>query len=85
MLVIAWEAMYDAIPRLQAEESLAAYTVAVTASPAHDQQSLQHKTAIVEVWQRTVAGPVRRAHRRIEVTFAALDTALRGVFGRQMR
>lgn len=82
MLVITWEALNDAIPRLQAEEYLAAYTVSVVSSPAHDYQSLAQRTQIVDEWRKTVLG---RAKRAIEISFAALGKMLRGSFQEQIR
>lgn len=82
MLVVSWEAMNDAIPRLTAEESLSAYTIAVLASPPPDQETLTKRQKIIDEWRQLVIGKSKRV---IEVTVAKLSNLLRDVFGEQIR
>lgn len=82
MLVISWNALNDAIPRLQAEEYLAQYTIGVVSSPAHDADSLRKKQSIVDGWQTVVIG---RARKLVEVTFGRLDKMLRNAFEEGIR
>lgn len=86
MLVVVWEAMYGAIPRLQAEEQLAAYAVAVTASPAQDRQGVRYRESVLDGWRKQMQGAfarVRDTARR--VSFGQLRDVLRGAFEEQVR
>jgi hypothetical protein len=82
MLVIAWEAMNSAIPRIQAEERLDAYTVAVLASPPPDQDSVTQRQKIINQWQQLIIGPSKKV---IEVTVAKLKVLLMQAFDEQIR
>lgn len=55
MLVAAWDALYDAIPRLQAKEQLAAYSVAVLSSPYLTEDGQQSRDGILETWRNLIA------------------------------
>jgi hypothetical protein len=78
MLVIAWEALNEAIPRLEAEDKLSAYTVAVLASPAQDQSTVDKRQKIVDQWRQLSFGKAKKA---IEVTVARLSELLGHAFG----
>jgi hypothetical protein len=51
MLVVAWDELYQAIPRIQAKEHLAAYTTAVLASPSLSEEGQQTRDSILENWR----------------------------------
>jgi predicted ATP-grasp superfamily ATP-dependent carboligase len=81
MLVIVWESLNDVIVKLQAEENISAYNVAVLATPTSDKNALFDRERIIERWQK-LAGPARRA---VEVTFDKLKEMLTGAFQEQIR
>jgi hypothetical protein len=55
MLVVAWEALYDAIPRLQAKENLAAYSVAVLSSPYLTEDGQSSRDSILDNWREVLS------------------------------
>lgn len=50
MLVIQWDALYEAIPRIQAKEHLAAWTVAVLATPGTE-EGQHERDSILNSWR----------------------------------
>lgn len=62
MLVVVWDAMDAAIPRLQAEENLNAYNVAVVSSANAEEKSRQE---LLGLWREQASG-AWRAIRRVE-------------------
>jgi len=55
MLVVAWDALYDAIPRLQAKENLAAYSIAVLSSPYLTDDGQTTRDGILDGWRGLLA------------------------------
>jgi hypothetical protein len=55
MLVVAWDALYDAIPRLQAKEHLAAYSIAVLSSPYLTDDGQTTRDGILDGWRELLA------------------------------
>jgi len=82
MLVIAWEAMYDAIPRIHAEEMLDAYMVGVLSTPAPDEDAASKRQKIVDEWRQMVIGTSKKV---IEVTVGKLREMLINAFDEQIR
>jgi len=57
MLVVAWDALYDAIPRLQAKEHLAAYSIAVLSSPYLSDDGQKARDGILDGWRDLLSKP----------------------------
>lgn len=55
MLVVAWDEMNEAIVKLEAQERLAAYTVAVVASPYTDENGLRARETVLDGWRNIVS------------------------------
>lgn len=86
MLVGVWESMYAAIPRLQAEEQLAAYTAAAVAQPAQDRSGLAQRESILASWRKQMLGTFERAVETARrVTPRQLRDILRNAFEEQVR
>lgn len=86
MLVAVWDAMYGAIPRLQAEEQLAAYNVAVVATPPVDRQGLHDREKVLAGWRQQMQGAGDRSVSTARrVSFRELQHVLRGAFEEQIR
>jgi len=67
MLVVAWDECYDAIQRIKAAEYLAAYQVAVAASPYLTDDGAKQRDALVESWKDLVT----RSRAWIQAAFRA--------------
>lgn len=86
MLVVVWEGMYAAIPQLQAEEMLAAYAVAVTATPAQDDRGVRDRENVLAGWRKQMRGAVARVRDSAPVvSFRKLGELLRGAFQEGIR
>lgn len=55
MLVVAWDEMNAAIAKLEAQERLAAYTVAVVASPYTDDNGLRARESVLDGWRDLIS------------------------------
>jgi hypothetical protein len=84
MLVIVWEAMNAVIPRLQAEEYMAQYTVAVMSTPASDRNAVWVRQKVIDEWM-DLASPVRKARRAMEVSLVKFKELLHNAFPGQIR
>lgn len=84
MLVVAWDALDAAIPRIEAEENYAAYTVAVLATPHAEEES---RNSILGSWRALITGGIRSLTSTNENSETAqpkkyLDTPLKHVVRR---
>jgi len=52
MLVVVWDALYQAIPSIQAKEQLAAWTTAVLASPSLTEEGQTERDGILDSWRK---------------------------------
>lgn len=85
MLAVAWDALNDAIPRLQAEEKLTAYQVAVLATPTSDRSASYARERVVQSWLKLLEARVRATGRSAHMSVARLRDRLLDAFKEQIK
>ena len=81
MLVVVWDGMNDAISRIQAENNLNAYNVAVLATPVADNYAAFKRQQVIDRWVE-LSEPRKRVR---EVDLHQLRDLLVGAFQEQIR